>query len=301
MNSAEYVSRQIESLKNYGIPRSEACWQTALLCVGWAYVYGAWGAECTVAERKKRYNAHPEHTTIKTACKAFNGGSCDGCKWYPDEERTRCFDCRGFTDWILKQYGFDLQGEGATSQWNTEANWCKKGKIGTDPIPKNVLVNLFYVKKDEPSKMAHTGFGYNGETCECSSNVQHFTKMASKWTHWAVAKCFKDELKEDDDMAIPISKFAHLRVIASGLSVAAIFARSSARGREVIKNFSESVPGEREEMPHAIGIEGGFTPAFFGNHAFGEGELFAFVRTCVDDTGFVEIVGKPHDDDCVFF
>lgn len=203
MNSAEYVSRQIESLKNYGIPRSEACWQTALLCVGWAYVYGAWGAECTVAERKKRYNAHPEHTTIKTACKAFNGGSCDGCKWYPDEERTRCFDCRGFTDWILKQYGFDLQGEGATSQWNTEANWCKKGKIGTDPIPKNVLVNLFYVKKDEPSKMAHTGFGYNGETCECSSNVQHFTKMASKWTHWAVAKCFKDELKEDDDMARP--------------------------------------------------------------------------------------------------
>ena len=95
--------------------------------------------------------------------------------------------------------------------------------------------------------------------------------VSFEWYSVLTDRSWSLECKEDDDMAIPISKFAHLRVIASGLSVAAIFARSSARGREVIKDFSESVPGEREEMPHAIGIEGGFTPAFFGNHALGEG------------------------------
>ena len=93
----------------------------------------------------------------------------------------RMFDCRGFTDWILKQFGIDLKGEGATSQWNTESNWMAKGEIGT--IPDDVLVCLF-VKKG--AKMEHTGFGFRGETCECSSGVQHFTKRNKKWTHWAI-------------------------------------------------------------------------------------------------------------------
>jgi peptidoglycan hydrolase-like protein with peptidoglycan-binding domain len=35
--------------------------------------------------------------------------------------------------------------------------------------------------------MEHTGFGYRGETVECSAGVQHFTKRSKKWTHWAVA------------------------------------------------------------------------------------------------------------------
>ena len=195
------IAKLIDELKarylNHELTLSEACWMLSLACEGWAYVFGAWGAECTVAERKKRYNAHPSHTTIKTACKAFNGGSCSGCKWFPDGERTRCFDCRGFTDWCIKQFleltGFDLQGEGATSQWNTASNWCAKGKV-SDGVPQNVLVNLFYEDKDDPKTMSHTGFGFNGETCECSNNVQHFLKMNKKWTKWAVAKCFAADL-----------------------------------------------------------------------------------------------------------
>ena len=182
MNTAKHVAEQIEAMKAAGMQAAEIAWKAALLCEGWPYVFGAWGAECTVAERKKRYR--DSHPTIRTKCKAFDGGSCSGCQWFPGGERVRCFDCRGFTDWVLKNAGvIDLQGEGATSQWNTAANWAAKGPIST--IPGNTLVCLFVQKG---SKMEHTGLGYNNETVECSSGVQHFTSRKAKWTHWAVPK-----------------------------------------------------------------------------------------------------------------
>lgn len=203
MYSASYVDKQIEILKQSGIPFSEAAWKAALLCVGWPYVFGAWGAECTVSERKKRYR--DDHPTIKTACKAYNGGSCSGCEWFPDEQRVRCFDCRGFTDFILKRFGFDLVGEGVTSQWNTASNWKAKGLV-SDGIPKDTLVCLFYPKKDNPKKMAHTGFGYNGETCECSSGVQHFSTMKAKWTHWAAPAYDSEPVKDPEPVQKPVDE-----------------------------------------------------------------------------------------------
>lgn len=184
MNTARFVDEQITIMKNRGAPLSDIAWEAALACVGWPYVYGAWGAYCTVAERKKRYS--DDHPTIKTKCQAYTGGTCDGCQWFPDGQRVRCFDCRGFTDWILKQAGIiDLVGEGATGQWNTASNWAAKGTV-KEGIPQGVIVCLFYPKKDDPKKMAHTGLYFNGETVECSSGVEHHTKMAAKWTHWAV-------------------------------------------------------------------------------------------------------------------
>ena len=96
---------------------------------------------------------------------------------------------RGFKDWVYKQYGFDLYGDTVAAQWNHKENWCIKGTIGMDPIPQNVLVDVF-IKKD--GTWTHTGFYYNGETCECSVNVQHFNPMKKdRWTHWAIAACFK--------------------------------------------------------------------------------------------------------------
>ena len=41
--------------------------------------------------------------------------------------------------------------------------------------------------------MAHTGFGYGGETVECQNGVQYFAKRNSKWTHWAIPACCGDE------------------------------------------------------------------------------------------------------------
>lgn len=189
MNNEKQVDELIKSMKAYGIPLSDAAWETALACVGWTYVFGAWGEECTPANRKRR--ARDDHKTIVTKCQVLSGkkSGCDGCKWYPDGERVRMFDCRGFTDWVLKQYGIDLTGEGATSQWNTDSNWAAKGEIGS--VPENVLVCLF-VKKG--SKMEHTGFGYEGATCECSSGVQYTMKRAKKWTHWAIPAGITDDV-----------------------------------------------------------------------------------------------------------
>ena len=189
MYSANYVANKVEELKKSGNPLQWVAWQIALLCVGWAYVFGARGEYCTPANRRARYNGTKEgkdKDNIKAKCKNFDGtGSCSGCKWFPGGARTRFFDCRGFTYWVLLQvFGWKLMGAGATSQWNTESNWKAKGEIAT--MPKDTLVCLF-VRKGKT--MEHTGFGYNDETVECSNGVQHFTTRNKKWTHWGVPVC----------------------------------------------------------------------------------------------------------------
>lgn len=184
MNTAEQVKLSIEQWKSEGIPLSDVAWKTALACVGWAYVFGARGEECTPSVRRARYSdAHP---TIKSKCKNFDGqNTCSGCKWYPSGKRTRCFDCRGFTYWVLLQvYGWKLMGTGATSQWNNEDNWTAKGTI--DTMPKDTLCCLF---KANGKTKEHTGFGLNNETVECSNGVQYFSTRNKKWTHWGVPKC----------------------------------------------------------------------------------------------------------------
>lgn len=187
MNSIRQVEEIIEEVKASGIPLSEAAWQTALACVGWPYVFGAWGEECTPSGRRRR--AREDHPTIVSKCQVLSGKKavCDGCKW---DLPVRMFDCRGFTDWVLKQFGIDLQGEGATSQWNSD-NWEAKGTI--DTVPDGVLVCLF-VKDGQ--KMSHTGFGYNGASCECSSGVQYFAQRKNKWTHWAVPRGIGGEIPD---------------------------------------------------------------------------------------------------------
>ena len=190
MKNAQEVAELIEKLKNQGVPLSDVAWEAALACVGWPYVFGARGQYCTPANRRARYS--DDHPTIKSKCKNYNGSGsagCSGCKWYPKSKLTRCFDCRGFTYWILKQvFGWELQGAGCTSQWNTEKNWKKKGLV-SDGIPANTLVCLFYKDKVKKGVMAHTGLYYNGQTVECSSGVQHRETIDKKWTHWGVPAC----------------------------------------------------------------------------------------------------------------
>ena len=196
MNTAKYVDEQIKVLKNSGIPLSDAAWEAALLCEGWPYIFGDRGEYCTPEKRKAVYNKHGGETLI-TKCQVLNGKKtdCGGCKWYPNGCRVRSFDCRGFTYWILLQiYGWKLMGAGATSQWNDENNWKAKGTI--DTIPEDKLVCLFYPDKNDPRKMAHTGFGYKGQTLECSNGVQHFTTRNKKWTHWGLPACVEGDAPE---------------------------------------------------------------------------------------------------------
>ena len=194
MNTAKQVDDLIAGLNkqvdNVEISRSYAIWQTGLACIGWSYVYSAWEELCTPAERRKRFKLCPDKLNIKAKCKAFDNGNCSGCQWYPNDERTRCGDCRGFQHWLFKMYGFDLYGDTVSAQWNHKENWCVKGQFGVDPVPQNVYVSVF-IKNKTTGKWTHTGGYFNGATIECANGVQHFDPMKkNRWTHWAIAKCF---------------------------------------------------------------------------------------------------------------
>ena len=175
MNTGRYVLALADNLKaqyaSGGIPLSEACWQEAIACVEMAYVYGAWGKECTPAYRKDRYK-YNQVESIKEKCQVLRSSSpksgCIGCKWFPDEERTLCWDCRGFTRWVIEMItGFQLYGQMVSTQWGASQNWCAKGTV-KEGIPQGVLVCLFIFNGE---KWTHTGLYFNGQTCEASNGV----------------------------------------------------------------------------------------------------------------------------------
>lgn len=202
MKTAEQVAKLIEEVKKQGLPASQAAWEVALACVGWAYVYGSHGEYCDPSNRRRW--ASDEHPKIKENCKNFNGSDnkpsgCVGCKWFlgtatsdpvTHEGRTRFFDCRGFVYWVLHYVCgmWEKCPAGATTMWNTTSNWKSRGLV-KDGVPDDTLVCLFVQDKENTKKMSHVGFGYHGETLECSSGVQHFTSRNKKWTHWAIPVC----------------------------------------------------------------------------------------------------------------
>lgn len=207
MKSAAEVTSLIAEVKKAGLPASEACWKVALACVGWSYVFAAYGDYCDPSNRRSRYNGCRDEkakVNIKAKCQNFNGkdtvpAGCVGCKWFlgtassdesKHEGRTRMFDCRGFVYYVLHQVCgmWEKCPAGATTMWNTASNWKEKGVIA-DGIPSNVLVCLFVKSKEKANTMEHIGFAYNGETVECSSGVEHHTSINKKWTHWAVPVC----------------------------------------------------------------------------------------------------------------
>lgn len=171
MKSAVEVDALIVELKakvNAGeITLSGAVFETARACEGWPYTFGAEGRLATK----------------------------DGVK-------VRTFDCQGFTEWCLGQFGINIKAAGCTSQWDNNALWIAKGDMSN--IPNDTLVCLFHRSKDEPKKMAHTGFGYKGATCECQVGVQYFPQRKSKWQYWAIPKGITDKVPDPDPDYRPI-------------------------------------------------------------------------------------------------
>ena len=229
MTTAEQVLQLITELQANGKPLPEIAWTAAKACVGWSYVFGARGQLCTPSNRRSFYaKKGADHPTIKSKCRNFNGadktpGECEKCKWYPGG-RTRFFDCRGFTYWILKQvFGWTLSGDGATAQWNTAANWAQKGEIAA--MPRDTLCCLFVQKG---KVMEHTGFGLNDETVECSNGVQYFTARNKKWTHWAVPVCLYQPAPEQaDEPEKPEETMEEKRMIVTAADGKTVNLRSS--------------------------------------------------------------------------
>lgn len=188
MNNYKDVEAQVASWKAAGLPKAEIVSRAASACLGWPYVWGGSGQLCTVANRKE-YMARgsipaADAAKIRDRCPVLKGsrGSCNGCSYYPGE-KTRFFDCRGFTRWLLGQAGISLEGAGATSQWNKASNWTEKGDIRS--MPDTVCC----VFMQEGSVMEHTGMHVGGGVViHCSGEVKKGKTTDRGWTHYAVPK-----------------------------------------------------------------------------------------------------------------
>lgn len=177
MQTLYQVDALRDELTAAGTPAPEIIRQLAPATLGWPYVFGAWGEVCTPSGRKKR--ARDDHPTIRSACPALNGGSCEQCKWGAG---VRMYDCRGFTAWLLRQAGLDLIGGGATGQYNDTRNWAARGEISGMPD----VVCCVFRRKD--GKMQHTGMHLGGgRIIHCSHNVEEDTSTRG-WTHYGIPK-----------------------------------------------------------------------------------------------------------------
>lgn len=179
MNSTDYVSTRLEELIQQGVSKPEIIRTIGPETVGWPYVFGAWGETCTPAGRRRR--KRDDNPTIVTACQVLSEKktTCDGCKW---NLPVRMFDCRGYTHWLLELVGINIAGQGCSSQWNTKANWAVRGQISEMPKDK---VCVIFTGNDKTKE--HTGMYLgDGSTVECSSGVQYFGQMKSKWKYYAI-------------------------------------------------------------------------------------------------------------------
>ena len=177
MNTLTQVDELIAQMKAEGQSAPEIVRQTALACLEWPYVFGAWGEECTPANRRRR--ARDDHPTVVSKCQVLSGraASCYGCKW---GEGVRMYDCRGFTAWLLRQVGLDLTGQGATSQYNTASNWAERGKISAMP---DCVCCVF--RQVNGRTMEHTGMHVGGGVViDCSTGVSSVGMRG--WTHYGV-------------------------------------------------------------------------------------------------------------------
>lgn len=158
-------------------------------CLGWSYVWGAVGSDCSPSRRQyyagRDVCPDGEKKVIINTCQALNGSgkSCGGCKWYPDNMRTLCNDCQGFCKNIFSRVGITLPGAGATSMYNTASAFTERGKIADMP---NVVCLVFMQSGD---KMSHVGIHVgNGDIIHCSGTVKRGKTTDRGWTHYAVPK-----------------------------------------------------------------------------------------------------------------
>ena len=186
MKSWSQVSSDLDQWLEMGLQSPEVVVNLANDCIGWPYVFGAWGERCTPSNRKAR--ARDDYPTIVSKCQVLNGSkaTCAGCKWHPGGD-TLFYDCRGFTHWVLlKAAGIQIDGSGATTQYNNDNNWSEKGTI--DNMPKDKVCCVF--RKDSTTKkMEHTLlYDGNGNYIHCSGEVKKCAVSKYKATHYAIPK-----------------------------------------------------------------------------------------------------------------
>lgn len=180
-----YTATEIEALKNRlkaeGKSKAEIIQAISAACLGWPYVFGAWGCMCTPGNRTEYADLcekkHPEYAEkIRKACPVLSGkqSTCTGCPW----DGVRCFDCRGFTHWLLEQVGLQLYGDTVGTQWETKSNWAVQGEIAD--MPKDLACCIF--------RKGHTGtYLGDGITRHCSTIVKEEPMPGTpKWLQFGI-------------------------------------------------------------------------------------------------------------------
>lgn len=192
MNSAKQVDQWILDWRKAGLPKSDIVIRTAEAMMGWPYVWGAVGKDCTPAIRRQYMSrsglATGDVELIRKRCQVLNGSrdTCVGCQYYPGGERTRVNDCQGFVKKVHEAAGITLTGGGCTSMYANNANWTEKGLIGD--MPDVVCCVFTYV--ESTGKMDHIGIHVGGgRIIHCSVEVKEGNvteKRKAPWSHYAI-------------------------------------------------------------------------------------------------------------------
>lgn len=189
MNSATQVNALVEQMRSEGRTKTEIVIRTAEAEIGWPYVWGATGQECTSARREAliKRESEAEAAVTRRKCQILNGSksTCDGCKWFPGGERVLIDDCQGFIKQTAKRVGISFTGGGCSSMWRADSNWAAKGTI--DTLPEQ-LCCVFWQDQKNPSVMSHIGWYVGGGyMIHCSGEVKR-EKLSKRCTHWAIPK-----------------------------------------------------------------------------------------------------------------
>ena len=187
MNSSKQVDSYVAEWKSNGLSKEKIIVNCAEAELGWPYVWGAVGAQCTPGKREvyASRDACPdgEKKVIRSSCPVLSGkqGDCNGCQYYPDGNYVLIDDCQGFVKQVMSRVGISFTGGGCTSMWNTASNWKQKGKIAEMP---NVVCCVFYNKGNT---MEHIGIHIGGgQIIHCSGTVKRGSTSEKMWTHYAI-------------------------------------------------------------------------------------------------------------------
>lgn len=194
MKSASDVDLMVQAWIDQKKTKAEIIVNTAEAELGWPYVWGAVGAQCTPEKRKyyAQRSSCPagEVTQIYKTCQYYNadgtpsGKYCGGCKYYPNNMRVLIVDCQGFVKQTAGRAGITFTGGGATSMWNGSTNWERKGTRDTLP---ETLCCIFWQASDKKT-MSHIGWYIGGGMMiHCSGTVKK-EKLSAKVTHWAIPR-----------------------------------------------------------------------------------------------------------------
>ena len=218
MNTWAQVNKMLTEWKQQNLSAPDIVVKLANACIGWSYVFGARGEQCTPSNRRAYFNKKgADHPTIKSKCKNFNGtGSCSGCKWYPGGT-TLFYDCRGFTYWLLlKAAGITILGGGATSQYNDNSNWSEKGLIAN--MPKDKVCCTF---RWDGKSMAHTLlYDGQGNYIHCSGEVKKCATSKYSATHYAIPKGLYGDQPTPPSPTPPEPEPPYGKAIVTGKNVA---------------------------------------------------------------------------------